>query len=287
MKYDLEQNVGEFVRQEGLARASFRNNQTIVFEIPAGNLDSTKYAVMSPSINGSSNFWVNLKDGALARFPDDKGDSLQDLVKPLNDVHPITRLEVEADKIYQEMLAPLELKSVGVRNWKSLLATGAITLTYPVSVPAIGLTMYVQNKIRSDPKFGLGLACLAITPLIFLRDVKEVINPSNKRFEVTNKDLLKEQAAVGTPKIYFGDSEHRHLPTICFSNGIAISDKYLCLSSNSRTYAGCKYSFEVASPLQNQLFDVAKKLETEKRELEVFSKDLDASSLRTFLSRRL
>ncbi len=284
--YDFKTNLKHLNRIDDIIFTTFNNGQTFIFELPQGDINSAKYEVMWPSLAGMCYFGAkNLNNGEPTRFTEKKWDDLSELVKPYNDSHPIVALENKAHEVHQAIVEPLGLEKIMVRPWGSMLFTGALTITYPISVPLGLLAGYITYKTGRDPRgeAGLAMGCLIGAPFLFKKHLKEIFNPSESKYVIKNTRLLEKEGTNNTPKLSLLGIDEGKLPRIYFPNGVELIHKYVSSKPHVKSYKNCEYYYRVDSSLQKQLFDIIDELEVERKKLLDFSRNLDCDSSRTNL----
>lgn len=288
--YDFKTSLKHFNRIDDLIFATFNNEQTLIFELPLGDINSAKYEVMWPSINDMYYFSAkDLNSGEPTCFTEEKWNNLREQVKSYNDSHPIVALEQKAHEIHRAIVEPLGLEKILVRPWGSMLFTGALTITYPIFVPLGLLAIYVIHKIGRDQRgeAGLAMGCLIGAPFFFKEQLKEIFNPSESKYAITNTHLLEKDGTNNTPKLSLCGIDEGKLPRIYFHNGVELVHKGISSEPHVGSYKNCEYYYRVESSLQKQLFDIVDKLEVERRKLLDFSRNLDCESVRTSLRKFL
>jgi hypothetical protein len=280
MSYDLSSNLSTFEQHDNFSFLTFNNQATIILESPLGN---TKYQVMQPSIKGMSYFGAtDLDTGKEDRFTPEKWTDLSSIVSPYSKSHPVVDLENEIHDIHQEMIEPLGLKEISIRPWKNMAITGALTVTYPISLVIGSLYLCAVDKIKPDAHHHVleGIAALALMPLAFAGDIKETIKPSNHKYKINNPDYLRTEGSANTPKISLCDLNRNHLPRLYFPNGVEL----LHQSSSSKplfgSYEKCEFYIEIDQDLQHKLFSTVDRLESERKKLHDFSEKLDTNQLK-------
>ncbi|MFH1589183.1 MAG: hypothetical protein ABIB43_01305 [archaeon] len=108
--------------------------------------------------------------------------TLQDLTKPI---------DTKIGELYDKVLAPIEIQPVKKRNFSYLLPAFGITLTYPISVPAIFIFAMVS---KMGGTVGAGLMRYALyAPLQIPEAIRYAVHPSIKGVKVTNKEVFSEK----------------------------------------------------------------------------------------------
>ncbi|MBI2673494.1 hypothetical protein HYX19_04485, partial [Candidatus Woesearchaeota archaeon] len=275
--YDFKINLKHFNRIDDIISATFNNEQTLIFELPLGDINAAKYNVMLPSLVGMYDFGAkNLNNGEPTTFTKEKWNNLREIVKPHYGSHPIVALEQKAHEVHQAIVEPLGLEEIMLRPWGSMLFTGAITITYPIFVPLGLLAIGITHKLGKDPRgeSGLAMGCLIGAPFLFKKHLKEIFSPSKSKYAIINTYLLEKNGTDNTPKLSLCEIDNGKLPRIYLPNGVELIHKGISSKPHFGSYRGCEYYYKVDSSLQKQLFGIVDELEVEREKLLDFSRNL-------------
>jgi len=210
--------------------------------------------------------------GDVGKMLDDYTMTLQDLTKPIDD---------QIEELYDEVLAPIEIEPVKKRNFSYLLPAFGITLTYPISVPAIFIFAMVSDM---GGTIGAGLMRYALyAPLQIPEAIRYAVHPSIKGVKVTNKEVFSEKPEnenyVAITDFgrnfnpdFFGDSSslkgRKVFLHATFSDGLELTDKWLSYHNEHNSDIKNPYSStKQFLPVDKELSDRAHSLYNQHKQM--------------------
>jgi hypothetical protein len=275
---------------EDICVIQFTNNQSIIFE----RKEPVRYQVLSPLCGSLTDYATELQTGTETGWSTNKLKLIERATKEFIEGHPIRRIEKEICSLYQKIVAPLDIRTVPVRNWTGFGLKAAITFTYPFSLP-FGSLCFIAAEMNHKRRFGdehecypnlrQSISMLTRIPCQFIDHAIDLIHPREMRYDIGNTTALEKEGITDQPKLGALDTTGYGLPTVYFSDGTSVCKDYVETALNLRRYNSAPYFLQVSKELRESMHEHIILLDQERENTKNFAASFDKERLTSLLYR--
>lgn len=254
------------------------NNSVTFFELNNGfaigcevdDSGETKYCILN-NLGGHTEmpFGHNAKS-----LPNGGPSSLSNKAKKLLESYatgledPLKQINGQVRDIYDQILEPIEIRSVRRPNFSLISQVIGITAVYPLALAGtvgyLGMKSFLGKNQHGDDYLMMGTLT---APFLLPGAIKELVCPSVSGVKIKNREILESELNgedyVGIDNYgrfnprFFGDSSsvkgRKAFLNVIFSDGLILSESTAYYPANGNPYSSAQFFFPFDVELKEQL----------------------------------